>query len=147
MTVGELCNREVIICGPEDTVLRAAQTMRDRHVGSLVVVEGTAGSRVPIGILTDRDIVIYAVASGGRLGDRPVRYAMSAELVSARESDDLALALQRMRAHGIRRLPIVNDDGALQGILALDDILEFLAEELDELVRLLGREREHEIRS
>jgi CBS domain-containing protein len=144
MTVGELCNREVIICDPEETILEAARRMRDRHVGCLVVVEGEPGERVPIGIVTDRDLVLYAAATDGRIGERPVRYVMSADLATAREHESLNDVLRRMRVRGVRRMPVVDDRGVLQGIIALDDLLELVASELDELARLLTRERLHE---
>jgi CBS domain-containing protein len=145
MTVGEVCNREVIVCDPEESVLAAAQRMRDRHVGSLVVVEGPPDRRVPVGIVTDRDIVIYAVAAGGKIPERPVRYVMSAAVVSARERESVPDVLERMRARGIRRIPIVDQEGVLQGILTLDDLMELLAEEITAMARLLTNERRREI--
>jgi CBS domain-containing protein len=144
MTAGELCNREVVVGSPDESVLEAARRMRDQHVGSLVICEGPPGGRIPVGILTDRDIVLYAVAAGGTITDRSVRYVMSADVVSARESESVGDVVKRMRAHGIRRIPIVDVDNRLQGILTLDDVLEELAEEVGDLARVLTREREHE---
>src|SRR5688572_7288238 len=94
MDAGELCNREVIICSPDETVREAAERMRDRHVGSLVVVEGAPGRRVPVGILTDRDIVIYAVATGEKLAEQPIRALMSDDIVTAREGEDVSDVIQ-----------------------------------------------------
>jgi len=142
--IGELCNREVIICSPDEPLIDVARRMRDRHVGCLVVVEGAPGARVPIGVVTDRDLVLYAAATDGHIGDRPVRYVMSADLASAREHESLHDVLQRMRVRGVRRMPVVDERGVLQGIVALDDLLELVAGELDELTRLLTRERLHE---
>ncbi len=141
MDVGELCTREVFIATTDESVRAAARRMRDRQVGTLVVVEETAAGRVPVGILTDRDIVIYAVAAGGQIPDRPIGACMSQQIVTAQEHEDLGDVLRRMRVHGVRRVPIVDHQGVLQGLLALDDILELIAEEITDLAALLARQR------
>jgi len=80
----------------------------------------------------------------GSIAQLEVRDVMSAHLVVAREDEALTDALSRMRAHGVRRIPVVDRAGVLQGIFAIDDILEHVTEHLDQIVRLLGRERDHE---
>lgn len=137
LDAGELCNRQVVIATPDELILTAARRMRDHRVGCLVVVEGDPGQRRPIGILTDRDIVVYAVADGDALGERTVRACMNPNLVTARERDGLLEVIRRMRAHGIRRIPVVDAGGLLQGILSADDVLDVLAEEVDDLAAVL----------
>lgn len=143
LDAGELCNREVVLADPDEGILDAARRMRERDVGSLVVVEGPPEARRPIGILTDRDIVLYALASGGAIPARTVRDCMQPELVTAHEREGLFELIRRMRAHRIRRLPVVDDAGVLQGILSVDDVLEVVAEEVRALAELLahGHER------
>ena len=144
LDAGELCNRQVVIATADEPIVAAARRMRDHRVGCLVIVEGEPGQRRPIGILTDRDIVVYAVAEGGALAERTVRVCMNPNLVTAREREGLLEVIRRMRAHGIRRIPVVDEGGWLQGILSVDDVLDVLAEEVDDLAAvLLGSSATH----
>jgi len=136
MTVGHFCNREVVICGTESTIVEVAQLMRLHHVGDVVIVEDREEIPVPIGIITDRDLVVELIADGVDLDAVTVVDVMSYELVTARTDDSIWETLKRMRAQGVRRIPVVNDQGGLEGILALDDILELLAEELSMLAKV-----------
>ncbi|MBI4793878.1 MAG: CBS domain-containing protein [Deltaproteobacteria bacterium] len=130
MTVGEFCNREVVIAGRETTIVEAAKLMRKYHVGDLVVVDRREEMNIPVGIITDRDIVVEIIAGEISLDSACTGDVMSFELATAKEHDGILEALQKMRGLGIRRMPVVNDRGGLEGILAVDDILELLAEEL-----------------
>ncbi|MGE0461844.1 MAG: CBS domain-containing protein [Vicinamibacterales bacterium] len=143
MNAGEVCNRQVVITRPTATVLEAAGLMREHHVGDVVVVSETDGARVPIGILTDRDIAL-AVDQLVRRPDLKVADLMSASLVTSLEAENLYDTLKKMQAHGVRRLPIVNDGGGLEGILTFDDVVELLSEELADLARLVAREQKRE---
>ena len=129
MRVGEVCNREVVVIGREATLLEAAKLMRNQHVGTVVVVEEQDGHPIPVGILTDRDMVIALVAEEVPLNAVSVGDVMSFELIIARESDDLFATVEHMRERGIRRLPVVAENGGVVGILAVDDVLELLAEQ------------------
>ncbi|MDA8421030.1 MAG: CBS domain-containing protein [Pseudomonadota bacterium] len=144
MPIGELCSRDVIFVTPRDTVPEAARLMRQHHVGDLVVVEDQAGRRVPVGMLTDRDLVVEVLASGVGADTVTVGDIMSPEPVTARETDGVYETIQRMRARGVRRIPVINDRGGLEGIIAVDDLLEMLAEEIMNLATLVGREQAHE---
>jgi CBS domain-containing protein len=124
--------------------------MRTSHVGDLVVVEIRNERHVPIGIVTDRDIVIGAVASDpDHINYLYVRDVMSSDLVTAHEDEGIETALKKMHQHGIRRLPIVDETGALVGILTLDDVLQYLSGQQSELVALVAqgqrRERQYHI--
>lgn len=144
-TIGELCNREVVVVTRDTPVTEAARLMRQHHVGTVVIVEQANGNRrLPLGIVTDRDIVVEIVATELdprtlTVGDITVR-----ELVTARESEGLLETMEIMRYKGVRRLPIVDDEGRLVGIVAIDDLLEVLAEELMELTKVVVREQAHE---
>jgi len=123
----------------------AARRMRDEHVGSLVVVDEAAGRRIPIGILTDRDLVVGVLARIDRRIDAvTVGDVMTSDVVKAWEDDDLADTWKRMRSYGVRRIPVVDADGALAGIVAFDDLVEWLQEQVNDLTQLLSRERRQE---
>jgi len=145
MTVGDICTRNVVVAPKTESIVDAAKRMRSSHVGDLVIVENRNGQHVPIGILTDRDIVIGVVAGDPvHINYLLVGDAMSSDLVTARDRDTIESALEKMREHGVRRLPIVDETGALVGILTIDDVLQHLAAQHRELVALVGREQLHE---
>jgi len=144
MKVGEVCNREVVVVDREAAILEAAQLMRRHHVGDVVVTEGKNGGRVPVGILTDRDIVVELLAEQVPLEAVAVGDAMSAELLTAGEDEEIMDVIQRMRGRGVRRVPVTDRNGALAGILAVDDLIDLVAEQLGDLVQLIGNERQRE---
>ncbi len=147
MTAGGICNRNVIVVPKGESIIDAAKRMRMLHVGDVVVVEQRRNTRVPIGILTDRDIVLSVVASDPHhLPSLLVNDAMSSELVTVREDVCFTEALKVMRQRGVRRLPVVDQTGGLVGILTLDDIVRFFAEQLKELATVVSHEREMEER-
>lgn len=144
MTAGEVCNRQVVVAQVDETIAQAARRIRACHVGTLIVVDDRQGIRTPVGILTDRDIVVHGLDRAEPLYALRIGDIMSSNLVTAEESETLPDVLKRMRTYGVRRLPIVDADGALAGILALDDILELLAEQLSDLAGLVRRELKQE---
>lgn len=144
MAVGEICNREVVIAQSALSVVAAAQLMRTHHVGDLVVVEEQGDRRHPVGIVTDRDIVVEVVAAGVNPEALKVGDIMGPEVATVRESEGLFEALRYMRDKGVRRMPVVDGAGGLVGILTLDDLLSLLAEELTELAKLVSHERQRE---
>lgn len=144
MPVSEICNREVIIVQRETTVHEAAKLMRQHHVGSVVVVEESKGVRVPVGIVTDRDLVVEIMAPDLVQMVITVGDIMGTKLATVKDSMGIYESIQYMRGEGVRRLPVVDGKGGLIGILALDDLLELLAEELLELSRLVKREQKKE---
>jgi CBS domain-containing protein len=146
-TSGEICNRSVIFVARDATVELAAQLMRRHHVGTVVVVDEINGARVPVGIVTDRDIVLEVNAASLDQSVITVGDIMAPELVTVREGDDLLHTLGVMRYKGLRRLPVVDDAGILAGIVSIDDVLEVFSEQMAEMARALRREREHEIQS
>jgi CBS domain-containing protein len=144
MNAGELCNRDVVTATRETTILDAARLMRDHHVGCLVVIE-TRDDRVePVGMLTDRDIVVEIIAEAVAVDQVTVGDVMTYAVLKVPEDESVFDTAQRMRARGVRRVPIVSSTCSLVGILAFDDILEMLSEELSILARLVSREAEQE---
>jgi CBS domain-containing protein len=144
MKAGELCNREVVTASRGTTVMEAARMMRDHHVGSLVIVEMQDGLTKPVGIITDRDLVIEILAENIDIDSVTLGDVMSFALLKISEQESVFDTAQRMRARGVRRVPVISETGALVGILALDDMLELLSEELSLLARLTSRESEQE---
>lgn len=145
MIVGEFCNRQVVIARRDEPVTVAARRMRDLHVGTLVVVDEQDGQRIPVGLVTDRDLVVRVLSDGARDVDALIlANVMSAEPVTAREEDSLWDVIKKMRSFGIRRLPVVNDQGGLEGILTFDDLIDLVAEELSDLSTLVSREQKRE---
>ncbi|MEK6771363.1 MAG: CBS domain-containing protein [Pseudomonadota bacterium] len=146
MLVGTACNREVVVVERSASVSQAARLMRDFHVGDLVVVETQDGRRRPVGILTDRDIVVGVLARDVDAASVAVRDVMGGELITATEDESLPDVVKRMRAAGVRRLPVVDGEGTLVGILTVDDLLDLLSETLNDLTRLISRELTREQR-
>jgi CBS domain-containing protein len=145
MTTGEICNRNVVVAPKSELVVDAAKRMRTSHVGALIVVEHREGRHIPVGIVTDRDIVISAVAGDvDHIHHLMLSDLMSLDLVIGHEDESVESALKKMHEHGIRRLPIVDGTGSLVGILTLDDVLQFLTAQQGELVALVAREQQRE---
>lgn len=145
MTAGELCNRTVYIIHPDESVLEAARLMKTHHVGCLVVVEERGDERVPVAMLTDRDLVVKGLAEAPReLARLRVAQVMSDGLVIARENERMYDVRKKMRSRGVRRIPVVDAQDRLQGIIAFDDLVDWLAQELADLARLVSREQERE---
>jgi CBS domain-containing protein len=144
MSVGEFCNRDVVIVAKEQNVVEAAKLMRQYHVGDVVVVMDKDDKKVPLGILTDRDIVIELVAEQVDPQSLTVGDVMSDQLLIISERDELLDTIEQMRSKGVRRVPIVGEQGELVGILTLDDVLDVLAEAFNDLVLLTGRELRRE---
>ncbi|MEZ5445611.1 MAG: CBS domain-containing protein [Gammaproteobacteria bacterium] len=144
MRVGEVCNRDVVIVDGDAPLREAAGIMREQHVGSVVVVSTDGKVTRPIGVVTDRDLVVAAFAEDVDLDAVSVKDVMSADLIAASAEDDLWHTVQRMSDGGVRRLPVTDAAGALQGILALDDLIELVAEAMNNLAGLIrhGQQRE-----
>ncbi len=144
MPIGDVCIRDVVVASRETTVREAARLMAGNHVGNLVVVEGIGGRKVPVGIVTDRDIVrnVVAEALDARvftLGD-----LISRDLVTVDEHQGIYECMQQMRINGIRRMPVVDAKRTLVGIISLDDLIQLLAAEMSELAKVIVREQARE---
>ena len=148
MTIGKICNREVITVQRDATVLHAAVLMRQYHVGDVVVIENQKNKTVPIGIVTDRDIVVELVATELDCKVITVGDIIITKLIVVKDSAGVFEATQLMANKGVRRLPVVDDDGGLVGIITLDDLLLLLSKELATLTKwaakLVTREQKNE---
>lgn len=147
MAIGEICCRDVVIAQAEETVLDAAKLMREHHVGNVVVVEEREGKRVPVGIVTDRDVVVEIVAPGLDPATLTIGDIMLSGLAAIDEGTGVFETIEFMRSKGVRRMPVVAADGALVGIVTLDDLVALLAEEFYELSAVLRKEQQKEVAS
>lgn len=130
MSLERFCWKQTVTVGPHDSVQTVADRMLGKHVGALVVV---TESGVPVGIITDRDVVCRVVARGLEPRYVSVRTVMTPDPVVAHRGDAIEEAAMKMRQRGIRRLPIVNDDGSLAGMVALDDLMVLFSAELGQV--------------
>ncbi len=144
MSIGEFCTREVVIVERGTGIVELAQLMRKHHVGDVIVVDIQGDLVVPVGIVTDRDIVVELIAGEVELDSVTTGDVMNPELITAKEKEGIWDTLQSMRSKGIRRMPVINEDGGLEGILTVDDLIELLADELDLLAKIAGRGQELE---
>jgi len=137
MPIGDLCRRDVCTIRGGETVREAASRMADANVGCLVVVDGV---RRPVGIVTDRNVACRVVAAGLDPDATAVDAVMSAAPQTVHRDESLEAALRLMRAGRFRRVPVVDDAGAVDGILTLDDVLGLLAGDFTEIAGILRAE-------
>ncbi|STX38355.1 CBS domain-containing protein [Legionella feeleii] len=144
MKIGEFCNREVVVINSDESVKVAAELMRTHHVGDLVLVEEKNKKLVPIGIITYRDLVLEVMASGLTSDSLTVRDILTEPLVFLFENDSFFDALDLMHTQRVRRLPIVNSDHSLVGIIIIDDMIDILSEKLTQIVSLVKLQQKRE---
>ena len=137
MSIGRICVREVDTASPDESVAVAAERMHQRAVGTLVVVNNTDHI---VGMVTDRDLVSRVLAKGRSPTETSVREVMTLAPKTVSESTPIESALLTMRTGKFRRIPVVDHDNKLVGLITLDDILMLLAEEFSQVGRLLKRE-------
>ncbi|MGH0036786.1 MAG: CBS domain-containing protein [Myxococcota bacterium] len=128
MPVGDLCHRDPVVARPEESAREVATRLDQSEVGCAVVVD-LAGR--PLGIITDRDLVLNVLRRGLDPDTTPIGQVMSDEVVTVREGSPLKRALGWMRRDGIRRIPVVDDEGKIAGVLAWDDALQVIADEVN----------------
>jgi len=146
MNVDKACQRNVITVRRFDELSKAVQLMRERHIGYLVVVEPDVadGSQRPVGVLTDRDILITVVAREADVRTLRVDDVMTRQPLTVSETDPIDKALREMRRIGVRRVPVIGARGELAGILSLDDVLDVLAGELQNVAGSIRHGRDVE---
>ncbi len=147
MLLNNFCILDVACCTPRTTVLEAAHLMRKKHTGDLVVVEDDEERQEPLGVITDRDIVIEVLAKGLDPATTLVSSVIRTPVVIARDDEDSTQALERMRVHGVRRIPVVGSRGKLVGIVTVDDLVKRLALEASVLTEIVSREQRQEERA
>ncbi len=144
MNVGELCIREVVITKKDTSIHHVAKLMREHHVGDVVIVEEKNGENVPVGIITDRDIVIELLATDVDLKAVAVGDIMSFDLLTTLDTEDVFVLIKKMQSKGVRRVPVVNNRGGLEGIISVDDLIDVFSEQMMNFVKLFFRGRDFE---
>jgi CBS domain-containing protein len=140
MSITEFCKGPVITASPDDHLLHAALLMRDNQVGSVVVLEGGR----PVGMLTDRDIMLQMIAHKGRWSELKIGGAMTPDPVLVTEETGIWELIRLMKQHAVRRLPVVSGENILVGIITLDDLIELLGRELAGLGEAVAFEVGHQ---
>jgi len=143
MNAGTICQRVLYTIGRRDEVVRAAQLMREKHVGYLVVVEPdpSAGFARAVGVLTDRDIVVTVVAREVDPRSLCVEDIMTRNPVTVRESDSIEQVVHEMARAGIRRVPVLDYRGQVVGVVSIDDVLQDVAGDAADIVAAIRNER------
>jgi CBS domain-containing protein len=136
MSLERLCSKIVVTISPDATVLEAAKLMQSKHIGCLVVIDDSR----PVGILTDRDIVLKVVAREKKPAETSVKNIMVTNPTMVNVNYDMLDAVRLMRNRGVRRLPIVDEHRHLFGILTMDDVLTTLAAEVGDLAGAVQKE-------
>jgi len=126
MSLERFCRKPVVTVLPNQTVHDVALKMRGHHVGAVVVVEEDR----PVGIVTDRDIVLRVILEARDPETTPVRHIMSRDLALVRDDEKIDDAVRSIREAGVRRLPIVDAKGKVVGMVTLDDLVVLIAGEL-----------------
>ncbi len=135
MKLRDIMNTEVVAVRKDVTIKKAAKLLREKEVGSVIV---TDEKDMPVGIVTDRDIVKQVLAMDKDPGKIAVEEIMSAPVITADENDEIFYAVRILSESNIRRLPIVNNHGYLRGIVSIDDIIVILISEFSNLGLVLA---------
>jgi CBS domain-containing protein len=143
MSLASMCHREIVCVAGQASARQAAEVMRKHHVGALAVTDPHDATHV-IGLLTDRDIVVDALALGQSADDCTAASLCHPQLVGVPVTATLREAIAHMLQHGVRRLFVANADGSLCGLISLDDLIKVIAQELSDLSRTLRVNLERE---
>jgi CBS domain-containing protein len=133
MTIYECCVPEVITVSPDLPVLDIARLMEETNLGCVIVTE----EEKPVGIITDRDLVLRVMAAGRDSSETRAHQVMSKDLIVLKGEMGLYEAMEHMKDRGVRRMPVVDDRGRLQGIITVDDIIRLLVEEMGCIARII----------
>lgn len=136
MSLASLCHREIVCVAGQASARKAAEVMRKHHVGALAVTDPQDAAHV-MGVLTDRDIVVDALAQGKSVDECTAASLCHPQLVGVPITATLQEAIAHMLQHGVRRLFVANADGSLSGLISIDDLVEAIAQEVGDLSRLL----------
>ena len=147
MLIKEICIGNVVVCGAQTSALEAASLMRHKHVGDVVVVDDPRDEGVPLGVVTDRDLAVEVLGNGLDPAKTTVGSLMRKPVVIAHETEDMALVIERMRTHGVRRVPVVAGEGEVVGIVTLNDLLKALVGEVSSLLEIMSKGQVNEQRS
>ncbi|MBN1237113.1 MAG: CBS domain-containing protein [Gammaproteobacteria bacterium] len=144
MSVDKICNHNVATVSADANIADVAAGMREAHVGDVIVTEYRRGREAPIGVITDRDIVVEVIAPKIDPTSVAAKDIMSTGIVTVKRDNGVEFALAEMRRSGVRRIAVVDQDDALVGVLSVDDVIEHLAAMLDDIAGMLRAEQRKE---
>jgi len=144
MTIGALCTHKVITVDRDIDIAAAANVMRENHIGYLIVTDAKSGGGTPIGVLTDRDIVVKVTAKDVDPHSLTVGDVMTPEPLTAAVDDGVSETLHHMRRLGVRRVPVVGESGQISGVLSLDDVIDHLVAQLSDVAGSINTEQKFE---
>lgn len=144
MRVKDYSKQDVASIDESGSVREAAQLMREHHCGALVLTKTDGDLKIPTGMLTDRDLVIEVLALGLDPAAVSLRDLVTDPLIQIAEQDSLETALELMRKHQIRRMPVVDLHGGLAGIVSADDLITTLSDMLGHIADVTACQWEHE---
>ena len=148
MNIEEICSRVVVVALPATSVHEGARLLREHHVGALVVIDSRQNSR-PLGIVTDRDMVVEVLAMGIDPSKLAVGDLMTGDIVTVNASEGVPETIELMQSKGVRRVVVVDDAGALVGIVSFNDLVPYVSEALAGLASAIigAQAREREMRA
>jgi CBS domain-containing protein len=143
MNISEICSRRPITVSASASLEEVARLMFEKHVGAVILTQAPADRLVAAGIITDRDVICAQIEHAADLGSLPALNHMTPDPLSLRESMRVEDALGRMRARGVRRAVVLDESGALVGLISVDDIILHLADQITAIGRLLETQAVH----
>jgi len=144
MLLKEVCTPDVVCCSAQTSALEAARLMRHMHVGDLVVVDDPQEEGIPLGVITDRDLVVEVLGNERDPAATIVGSLMHTPVVIAQESEDTSQLIERMRTHGIRRVPVVDQQGGVVGIITVNDLLRLFVTDASALLDIMAKGQRRE---
>jgi CBS domain-containing protein len=135
MEIQSVMTRRVAALSPDDSLAKAAELMRKEDVGCVLIMNE---EHKALGIVTDRDVVLRAVASGRNPAEVRVEDVMTREPKTARSSEPVLVTARRMAQEGVRRLPVVDEDGHVVGLISVDDLLTLFITELSNVAAAIA---------
>ncbi len=148
MRIHEICNCNTVYIEKDASLIEVAKLMRQRHAGSIIVVDQQADSAlIPVGIITDRDLVVEVLAEDVPADAVSLKDVMTTDPLVVHEQDELHQTIKLMCARGVRRAPVVDSRDSLVGVVSIDDILRALAGELNDIISLMEFEQFREKRT
>lgn len=148
MKIIDLATVHVVTIRAGASVVEAARLMRENHVGTVVIVGHNRSMLAPVGLITDRDIVVGPIAAGVTdLESLKVEDIANHDLIVAEADQEISDVARVMLTSGVRRVPVVNAAGALVGIVSYDDLMSKMADDLADLTRLYSRQRRRETKA
>jgi CBS domain-containing protein len=133
MSILDICQDEVIFTGGDSTVEDAASLMKSYNIGALIVTENNE----PVGIITDRDIVVNVVAEGDDASAVKIKEVMSDNLLVVSFDEGIYETIEKMKARNVRRAPVIDAFGKLIGIVSVDDLIPYLISEGNSISSLI----------